>query len=463
MANILIVEDNHILREEIAAAFSEIGHSVREADDGNRAFTVLEEEEFDVVITDMKLPGKNGLDVVKFARQINDYTSIIVITAYGTVESAVEAMKSGACDYIQKPFRLEEMEFKVLRASEHSKLKKDLGYYRHSDQAHYHFDNIVGKSGCMQHVFDLVKKVARSNTTVLIHGETGTGKELIAGAIHSNSLRKAHNFIKVNCAVLLNNLLESELFGHEKGAFTGADRQRTGKFEQANGGTLFLDEIGDMHLSTQAKILRVLQEQEFERLGGSRTIKIDVRLIVATNKNLKKAISRGAFREDLFFRLNVVDIEVPPLRSRKEDILPLANHFLRVFNGEFKKKVQGFDPRAVKLLKNYDWPGNVRELENVIERSVLMIESPVITVDDISLSGLSPQPKGITDDGDIPVQLPKEGITLEEVERRLIIEALKRCNWVQKDAAKLLGISRRVINYKIKNFNIGKDRWNRKQ
>jgi len=463
MANILIVEDNDILREEIAAAFMEIGHTVRDVDDGRTALTVLEEEEFDVVITDMKLPGKNGLEVVKHTRQINDFTSIIVITAYGTVETAVEAMKSGACDYIQKPFRLEEMEFKVTRASEHSKLKKAMGYYRQSDQANYHFDNIVGTSERMQQVFRLVQKVAKTNSTVLIHGETGTGKELVAGAVHNNSLRTDQNFIKVNCAVLLNNLLESELFGHEKGAFTGADRQRTGKFEQADGGTLFLDEIGDMHLSTQAKILRVLQEQEFERLGGSRTLKIDVRLIVATNKNLKTAIANGTFREDLFFRLNVVDIEIPPLRERQEDILPLANHFLQKFNLEFKKKVQGLDPKAIKMLKNYHWPGNIRELENVIERAVLMIDHPVIKLEDISLSGFCPLPQESMDDGDAPVQLPQGGITLAEVERRLIIEALKRSHWVQKDAAKLLGISRRVINYKIKNYQIGKDRWNRKE
>ena len=458
MANILIVEDNNVLREEIAAAFSEVGHSVRDVETGDAAFHVLEEEEFDVVITDMKLPGKNGMEVVKFTRQINDYTAIIVMTAYGTVESAVEAMKAGAGDYIQKPFRLEEMELKVIRGLEHSQMKRDIGYYRQSDHFFYNFDKIVGMSERIQEVLELVKKVARSNSTVLVHGETGTGKELIAGAIHNNSRRRDNNFIKVNCAALQNNLLESELFGHEKGAFTGADRQRIGKFEQANGGTLFLDEIGDMHLGTQAKILRVLQEQEFERLGGTRTIKIDVRLIVATNKHLKKQIARGAFREDLFFRLNVIDIEIPPLRERKEDILPLANYFVQKYNQEFKKDVRGFDPKVVKLLKHYNWPGNIRELENVIERAILMIEDSMITPHDISLSGLSTGPKE-TAEQDLPIHLPPEGMTLAEIERRLIIEALKMSNWVQKDAAQLLGISRRVINYKIKNYKISKESW----
>ena len=297
----------------------------------------------------------------------------------------------------------------------------------------------------------VVRKVAKSNSTVLIRGETGTGKELIAGAIHRNSLRAARNFVKVNCAALQENLLESELFGHEKGAFTGADRQRIGRFEQADGGSLFLDEIGDMSASTQAKILRVLQEHEFERLGGTRTIKVDVRLIAATNRDLPAMVSRGAFREDLYYRLNVVTIEMPPLRERKEDILPLATWFIRRFSSELKKKLDGLDPEAQKMLMRYNWPGNIRELENAIERAALLAEGPTIRADDLRLGDVS---SGSPREPSSAVKIPPTGIALEEIERQALVEALKMSNWVQKDAAELLAISPRVMNYKIKTLGI---------
>jgi transcriptional regulator with GAF, ATPase, and Fis domain len=281
-----------------------------------------------------------------------------------------------------------------------------------------------------------------------VRGETGTGKELIAGAIHHNSHRTSRNFIKVNCAALQENLLESELFGHEKGAFTGADKQRIGRFEQADGGTLFLDEIGDMSANTQAKILRVLQEHEFERLGGTRTIRVDVRLIAATNRDLPSMGEAGTFREDLYYRLNVVTIEMPPLRERKEDVAALAGFFIRRFAGELKKKIEGLDPDALKLLMRYNWPGNIRELENAIERAVLLTEGPQLSNSDLSLGELTTgQPSG---DASPVVKIPPTGIALEEIERQAIIEALKMSNWVQKDAAELLAISPRVMNYKIK-------------
>src|SRR6187200_1346820 len=324
-------------------------------------------------------------DVLRTTRAMHPTTAVILMTAFGSVNTAVEAMKIGAFDYVQKPFEIEEMEVKIEKALEVRRLKHELEYLRHTQQDIYEFDRIVGSSPALQSVLDIVKKVAKSNTTVLIRGETGTGKELIAGAIHHNSLRNSRNFVKVNCAALQENLLESELFGHEKGAFTSADKQRIGRFEQADGGTLFLDEIGDMSPSTQAKILRVLQEHEFERLGGTRTLKVDVRLIAATNRDLSVMVQSAQFREDLYYRLNVVSIEMPPLRERKDDIVPLANSFIRRFAGELKKKIEGLETDAQRLLLRYNWPGNIRELENTIERAMLLAEGRSIAAEDLRL------------------------------------------------------------------------------
>jgi DNA-binding NtrC family response regulator len=361
-------------------------------------------------------------------------------------------MKIGAFDYVQKPFEIEEMEVKIEKALEHRRLRREIEYLRHTQQDIYEFDRIVGASGALQSVLGIVRKVAKSNSTVLIRGETGTGKELIAGAIHHNSLRSARNFVKVNCAALQENLLESELFGHEKGAFTGADKQRIGRFEQADGGTLFLDEVGDMSPNTQAKILRVLQEHEFERLGGTRTLRVDVRVVTATNRNLATMVASGLFREDLYYRLNVVSIDMPPLRERKEDITALATFFLRRFAGELKKKVEGIQPDAQKLLMRYNWPGNIRELENAIERAVLLAESGYVSAGDLSLGELSTT--SASGDPSPAIKIPPTGIPLEEIERQALIEALKMSNWVQKDAAELLSISPRVMNYKIKTLGI---------
>jgi transcriptional regulator with GAF, ATPase, and Fis domain len=332
------------------------------------------------------------------------------------------------------------------------RMQHQIDYLRHAQGDIYDFDRIIGSSGALDKVLSVVKKVARSNTTVLVRGETGTGKELIAGAIHHNSHRAARNFIKVNCAALQENLLESELFGHEKGAFTGADKQRIGRFEQADGGTLFLDEIGDMSANTQAKILRVLQEHEFERLGGTRTIKVDVRLIAATNRDLTSMVEAAAFREDLYYRLNVVTIEMPPLRERKEDIAALAGFFIRRFSGELKKKIDGLESEALKLLMRYHWPGNIRELENAIERAMLLAEGPQIAVGDLRLgdTGSFSSPREAAS----IIKIPPTGIPLEDIERLAVVEALKMSNWVQKDAAELLSISPRVMNYKIKVLGI---------
>src|ERR671926_347841 len=332
------------------------------------------------------------------------------------------------------------------------RMQHQIDYLRHAQGDIYDFERIIGSSGALEKVLAVVRKVAKSNTTVLVRGETGTGKELIAGAIHHNSHRASRNFIKVNCAALQENLLESELFGHEKGAFTGADKQRIGRFEQADGGTLFLDEIGDMSASTQAKILRVLQEHEFERLGGTRTLRVDVRLIAATNRDLPAMVQAGQFREDLYYRLNVVSIEMPPLRERKDDIVPLANAFIRRFAGELKKRIDGLEPEAQKLLMRYNWPGNIRELENTIERAMLLAEGRAIASGDLRL-GEGATAGGRSEHAPV-VKIPPTGIPLEDIERHALIEALKMSNWVQKDAAELLAISPRVMNYKIKILRI---------
>src|ERR687895_2241711 len=459
MGRILIADDHDALRRGLALALGAAGHDTEEAGNGNAAIEKLHESYFDVVVSDLKMGGSDGLDVLRTTKTLHPTASVILMTAFGSVTTAVEAMKHGAFDYVQKPFEVEEMEVKVEKALELKRLRNELDYLRHEQQENYDFDRIVGGSESLQRVLGVVRKVAKSNSTCLIRGETGTGKELIAGAIHHNSLRSARNFVKVNCAALQENLLESELFGHEKGAFTGADKQRVGRFEQADGGTLFLDEVGDMSANTQAKILRVLQEHEFERLGGTRTLRVDVRVITATNRNLPQMVANGQFREDLYYRLNVVSIDMPPLRERKEDIQALSSFFLRRFAAELKKRVDGISPDAHKLLMRYNWPGNIRELENAIERAVLLTEGPLLTSSDLRLGELSTtQPSG---DSSPVVKIPPTGIPLEEIERQALVEALKMSNWVQKDAAELLSISPRVMNYKIKTLGIDYSRGRR--
>jgi DNA-binding NtrC family response regulator len=459
MKKILVAEDEKTLREGIATAFRERGWEVVEATDGAEAISRLEESVFDVLVTDYQMPGKNGLDVLKRSRMINEGTVALVMTAYGTVESAVAAMKAGAYDYVLKPFDLEEMEMKVERALEHRRLLARIEAYDRSEIVP-RFENIIGESPQMKDVFRTIEKVARSNATVLVLGETGVGKELVAESLHRNSSRADRPFVKMNCAALHESLLESELFGHERGAFTGADRQRIGRFELANEGTLFLDEIGNMTASTQTKVLRILQEREFERLGGNRTIKVDVRLVAATNKNLEDAITRGEFREDLYYRLNVVNIHVPPLRERKEDIVPLAAHFIDKYAKELKKDVRGLEPAAVRALKRQTWPGNIRELENAVERAVLMAEGRYLSEEDLNLSGGAGRqtPDNVAS---LNLRLPPTGIELDELERQAILEALRISNWVQKDAAKFLGISSRVMNYKVAKYEIKNPRWSK--
>ena len=455
MKKILVAEDEPTLREGIATAFRDRGWQVEEAVDGEAAIARLEQEVYDVLVTDYKMPGSNGLEVVKRCKMLNETTVALMMTAFGTVDSAVDAMKAGTFDYVLKPFDLEELEMKVERALEHRRLVSRLQAYDR-EVVLPKFENIVGESPQMQEVFRTIEKVARSNATILILGETGVGKELVAEALHRNSSRAEGPFVKMNCAALHENLLESELFGHERGSFTGADRQRIGRFELANEGTLFLDEIGSMTLSTQTKVLRILQEREFERMGGNRTVKVDVRMVAATNANLEEAISRGDFREDLFYRVNVVNITVPPLRERKQDIVPLSRYFIDRFSAELKKGVKGMAPSAVRALQRHTWPGNIRELENTIERAVLMCDSDTITSDDLNLF-----PEQTSNVSSLNLRLPPTGIDLDELEKQAILEALRVNNWVQKEAASFLGISSRVMNYKVAKYEIKNPRWSK--
>ena len=457
MKKILVVDDEQTLREGIVTAFESRGWQVSAAEDGTQACTMIEGELFDVIITDYKMPGKSGLEVLKKAKQINESTVVLLMSAYGTVESAIEAMRAGVYDYVLKPFDLDELELKIEKALEHRRLLARVESFDREAIIPC-FENIVGESSQMRTVFRMIEKVSRSNVTVLILGETGVGKELVAAALHNNSARADQPFVKMNCAALHENLLESELFGHERGAYTGAEKQRVGRFELANGGTLFLDEIGNMSLTTQAKVLRVLQEREFERLGGSCTIKIDVRIVAATNLSLDDMISEGTFREDLYYRLNVVSLRVPPLRERKEDIIPLAKQFIDDAATDIKKDIRGMDPGAVRLLNRHTWPGNIRELQNTMERAVLMCEESYIRQEDLHLFT---DAQGAGEQHGMNLRLPPGGIELDQLEKMAIIEALRINNWIQKDAASFLGISSRVMNYKVAKYDIKNPRWSK--
>ena len=452
MKNILVAEDDKTLRDGLAQAMSRSGFKVQVAQSGREALEKIEKQVFDLVIAGYRLNGTEGLEVLRKARANDSGTLVIVTGENGT--GAAESMRSGAFDYVVKNLSLEALEIKIQKAMEHQRLVTRLTSMTEPQADRSDRFGLIGTSPAMHEIFKVIDKVAGSNATVLIQGETGTGKERVAEAIHRNSPRRDAPFVRMNCASLPDNLLESELFGHEKGAFTGADQMRMGRFEMANDGTLFLDEVGNMSPNTQAKVLRAIQNQEFERLGGSRTIKVDVRIIAATNINLEAAIKEGRFREDLFYRLNVVNVNVPPLRDRTEDIVPLADHFLKAFARELRRRVTSFSPEAVRRLQEYRWPGNVRELENTVERAVLMCEGETIRPVDLTLLDREHTVN-------MTPQLAADLLNLEQLEKTALLEALKRSNWVQKEAAKLLGISSRVMNYKVHKHGITHDRWSK--
>jgi DNA-binding NtrC family response regulator len=456
MAKILIIENDQRLLRLMAESLLDSCYDVEKTDGGQLSLDLLSRSSFDLIIIDSNLGAPQIHKIIEAATETCKIF-LFISPAEESTQLKPEDLQEGVYHFLQYPFSVNEFMAKVKKALDQLWLSKEIDYLHHERKYIYNFDDIIGKSPKLKKIFEVLKKVAQSNTTVLITGETGTGKELIAGAIHFNSRRRKNSFIAVNCAALPETLLESELFGHEKGAFTGAHKNRIGRCEQADKGTLFLDEISEMAPMTQAKILRFLQNQELVRVGGTDTIKVDVQIIAATNKDLQHEVKEGRFREDLYYRLNVVHIPLPPLRERKEDIPLLAEFFLDRYRRTLnKKEISGFDDKAIKLLMEHDWPGNIRELENVVERAVLMGEDKVIHAEDIlyieSQQGMS---MGLHKD----ISLPPEGITLDEVEKNLILQALERTGWIQKDAAKLLGLSRRVIQYKIAKHNIKNPKW----
>jgi DNA-binding NtrC family response regulator len=456
MFKVLVVEEDIGLCHQMVQALIDSGYEAEMAFNAKEATNKIERNNYDLILIQLASVQVDGYQILKKAKGRNKTTIIIVTTETEGSDAAFEAINRGAQGFIEKPFSSAQMILEVKEALEKRSLSYDLDYLRHQQDTIYEPENIVGESPQLRACLSTALKVAKTDFTILLTGETGVGKELIAGLIHYTSLRKNKPFIKVNCAALPETLLESELFGHEKGAFTGAINQRIGRFEQANGGSLFLDEIGDMSLRTQAKVLRAIERKEFERVGGGRTIKVDLRFITASNKDLAKEVQEGNFREDLFYRLNVVSIRTPPLRERQEDIIPLADYFLRKCSNDLKKKCTNFSPEVHKYMLYYHWPGNIRELRNTVERAALFSDGEVIGIDAFSAGETPPRPAEAREKGIIS---SLDGMTLKEAERALILSALEKTNWVQKDAAELLGISKRVMNYKIKMHGIQNQRW----
>lgn len=440
MQKILVVDDEQNIRRMLNRVLSSEGFIVKEAINGLEALKRLEEEDYSLVLLDLKMPGLNGIETLKKIRESDINLPIIMISAYGSISEAVEAMKLGALDYLTKPFDIEELKIIVERAIKQYELKVENIYYREEEEKRFNFDEIIGKSKAIKRVLEMVKSVSVTPATVLITGESGTGKELIARAIHKNSPGNKNPFVVVNCVAFSSHLLESELFGHEKGAFTGAISKRIGRFEMANGGTIFLDEIGEVDPVIQTKLLRFLQEKEFERVGSSKSIKVDVRILSATNLDLKKKAEDNNFRQDLYYRLNVFNIEVPPLRERKEDIPLLVEHFIHKYNKILNKKVEEISPQAMELLLNYDYPGNIRELENILERSMIMAKNDIM--DETYFAFINKE------------NFSEKKGTLKEVEKELIIKYLIQNKSNRTKTAELLGISRRSLQNKIKEYQI---------
>mgnify|MGYP001824148553 CR=1 FL=1 len=445
---ILLVDDDQAHRTMLKVNLAAEGYAVNELTDGDEVLPYLKDHEADLILLDMKMTRMDGLITLSVLLQAGFDIPVIVLTAFSSVESAVEAMKKGAYDYISKPVDIEELKILIERALSFRALSEENKLLKTRIKEEFSFANIIGKSPAMQRMFSTLTMVAPTDATVLITGESGTGKELIANALHQHSQRRDRPFVKLNCAALHENLLESELFGHEAGAFTGASGRRKGRFELANKGTLFLDEIGDMSLQTQAKILRVIQEGEFERLGGSETIKVDVRLLAATHKNLEEMIEEGTFRQDLYFRLSVVPVALPPLSERATDIPELANYFLSRFAEKNRKDIKDFHPEALNLLMQYEWPGNIRELENTIERAVILCLAEQITPQDLPPHLLSDEVRELQESNS------QDGFTLRDMEREVIRSTLEKTGHNKSQAAKQLGVARQTLLNKIKELSL---------
>ncbi|OGW36610.1 MAG: hypothetical protein A2010_03300 [Nitrospirae bacterium GWD2_57_9] len=451
-ARILIMDDEARERSRIENYLAGRGYDVRAVGTVDEALTLIGRERFEVFLTDCNIPGVDALRTSDQVRKLNPHLAVIIMTSFGTIETAVKAIKAGAYDYLAKPIDLDQLVVLIERISERQNLIRENTELKERLIERYQFNEIVSTSHAMEEVLNLAGRVAASNATVLLRGESGTGKELVAKAVHYNSPRANFPLIKVNCAALPETLLESELFGHEKGAFTGASARRIGRFEAADRGTLFLDEIGELTPGMQVKLLRVLQEHEFERVGGNDTIKVDVRIIAATNRDIEKAIRDDRFREDLYYRLNVVSIVIPPLRERKEDIPGLLDHFIKKYSQENRKPVSGISAEAGDALMRYAYPGNVRELENIVERAVVLSKKGVVTTADLPIHVRTTAGDGKFAKQDLKGSLNE---TLDTLERGLILEALKASGGVQTRAAEKLGISERVLRYKLKKYKIG--------
>jgi two-component system NtrC family response regulator len=447
---IVVVDDDSSVRRVMQMQLEEAGYRVELASDAERARGIIDAELPKLVITDLRMPGSDGMELLRYVRDAQRDTTVIMITAFGSVETAVEAMKAGAYDYVTKPIDYDALVLAVHRAMERQNLLEEVRTLRSALNEKYGFENIVGHSKVLLRVLEMASRVAQRDSTVLVRGETGTGKELLARAIHHNSLRRSRPFVTINCGAIPKELMESELFGHTRGSFTGAVAPKTGKIEMANGGTLFLDEVGELSLEMQVKLLRLLQNGEIDKIGSTSPGTVDVRVIAATNRNLQAMIEDGTFREDLYYRLAVVPLELPPLRERSGDIPELVQHLFRKLKTRHRAEQLALDPSVITHLCRYRWPGNVRELENMIERMVVLAAGDEITVADLPDEIRSvPAPRGSH-----VVNLPEEGISLEAVERELLLQALERANWNQTQAARYLDISRRTLIYRMEKHNL---------
>jgi two-component system response regulator PilR (NtrC family) len=453
--NILIVDDELSMREFLAHMLTKEGYNTDVAENGEIAIDMIGKNNYQLVITDVKMPKKNGLEVLKAVKKSSPETIVIMITAYSSVDSAIEAMKVGAYDYIPKPFKIDEIKIVIRNALEKRKLERENILLKSELKERYKFENFVGHNQKMVKVYDLIRQVSKISTNILVLGESGTGKEIVARAIHFNSDRFNKPFVTINCAAIPENLLESELFGHKKGAFTGAIDNKKGLFEEADGGTIFLDEVGELPLNIQVKLLRAIQEKEFKRVGDTKDVKVNVKIIAASNSNLEEDVKKNKFREDLYYRLNVIKIDMPPLRDRKDDIPLLVNHFIEKYNKEIGKDIEGISDEAQQYLENYDFPGNVRELENIIERAIALERSYFITKEVLPELKTSPD---FDKDALNNISVKRDGIDLEvlvgKIEKKLIIEALDRCSHNITEAAKLLNISFRSLRYRLEKYDI---------
>jgi len=450
--SILIVDDEKGQREILSAILQKQGYRIVTVPGGREALKELESAEFDLILTDLKMQGMSGMELMEKILGENNRQCVVMMTAHGTVDSAVEAMKMGAFDYLEKPLEREDLLLTVQRAFEHINLLHENTLLHKKLKETMALPNMIGEHPKMKEVARIISKIAPTSSTVLIYGESGTGKELIAKAVHDGSPRKGKPFFAINCAAIPDTLIESELFGHEKGSFTGAASREIGLFEAAEGGTVFLDEIGEMNVAMQAKLLRAIQEKEIRRVGGKVNVPIDVRIISATNRDLEAEIKKGNFREDLFYRLNVIRVTLPPLRERGSDIAALADFFVKKYSAASGISLKGIAKPALKILMNYSWPGNVRQLESVIERGVLMAESDYIQPEDLPAE----VHEEMTHLGKLPFEFPPQGISIEELERDLILKAMERADWIISKAAPLLGMSYKTLQYRLEKFGIEK-------